>query len=83
MGKRCSKRSDELIKYLFEKKIELKVHYSIPIYKQGAYKNLEYKPDKFPVTEELSKEVISLPTRPNLQCTALKRISKTICNFYQ
>ncbi|MFC1803076.1 DegT/DnrJ/EryC1/StrS family aminotransferase [Thermoproteota archaeon] len=76
------KRRDELMKYFYKEGIEAQCHYPIPIYDQGAYKNLKVNKDLFSVTEKLSKEVVSLPTRPNLQLQDLIKISETINNFY-
>ncbi len=55
-------RRDELQKYLTENGIQTLIHYPIPPHKQLAYK--EWNKLSFPVTEQIHKEVLSLPISP-------------------
>jgi dTDP-4-amino-4,6-dideoxygalactose transaminase len=55
---RTSQR-DQLQKYLNENGVQTLIHYPIPPFKQRAYK--EYNNLKFPLTEKIHKEVLSLP----------------------
>jgi len=55
---RCDKR-DELQKYLLNNGIQTLIHYPISPHKQGAYPELQEL--KFPVTEKIHNEVLSLP----------------------
>jgi dTDP-4-amino-4,6-dideoxygalactose transaminase len=50
---------EDLINYLAERGIETLIHYPIPIYDQQAFK--KYKITQLPVTENLIKNIISLP----------------------
>ena len=54
-----SKERDELQDYLTEKGIQTIIHYPIPPHQQEAYKELNNL--KFPITEQIHKEVLSLP----------------------
>ena len=61
--------------------IETGVHYLVPLHLQPAYSHLKYKAGDFPVTEKLSREIISLPMWPqitksqiNKVCTELKTL---------
>lgn len=56
-----TEKRDELIKYLKSNGIETLIHYPIPIHLQNAYKDLGYNVGDFPVSETLSKTVLSLP----------------------
>lgn len=53
---------DNLKQYLKENGIETMIHYPIPPHKQLAYK--EWNDLKFPITEKIHKEVLSLPISP-------------------
>ena len=48
------------------------VHYPIPPHKQKAYK--EYNDLKFPITELIHKEIISIPASIILKKNELKKI---------
>nr|WP_253201875.1 DegT/DnrJ/EryC1/StrS family aminotransferase [Clostridium sp. DSM 17811] len=52
---------NELQQYLKEKGIGTLIHYPIPIHLQNAYKELGYKLGDFPISEEISRTVLSLP----------------------
>lgn len=52
---------DELKNYLKNNGIETLIHYPIPIHLQKAYKDLGYKAGDFPIAEDISKTVLSLP----------------------
>nr|WP_246578359.1 DegT/DnrJ/EryC1/StrS family aminotransferase [Clostridium frigoris] len=52
---------NELKQYLKDKGIGTLIHYPIPIHLQKAYKDLGYKLGDFPIAEEISTTVLSLP----------------------
>lgn len=56
-----TKYRDKLIEYLGENEIGTIVHYPIPPHLQEAYSYLGYKKGDFPITEQLSQEVLTLP----------------------
>ena len=56
-----TKYRDKLKKYLSNNGIETLIHYPTPPYLQAAYKYLNHDPKKFPITNRLSNEVLSLP----------------------
>ena len=55
-----TKDRNKLILYLKNKGIELKVHYPIPIHKLKSFIDTNKKV-KLPVTEKLSKNIVTLP----------------------
>lgn len=67
-----SEKRDDLQKYLYEKGIETLIHYPIPPHKQIAYE--EMKKERFPVSEKLHREVLSLPMSPILEYDELSYI---------
>lgn len=54
-----TKKRDSLQQYLAESGVQTLIHYPIPPHKQEAY--LEFNRLSFPITEEIHKEVLSLP----------------------
>ena len=72
---------DELVKHLGEKGIPCGVYYPIPLHLQKAYKDSRYKEEDFPVTNQLVKEVISLPMHTELDKEQIEFITSTIINF--
>lgn len=59
-----SSERDRLQKHLTDKGIQTLIHYPIPPHLQKCYS--EYNQLKFPITEQLSDEVLSLPISPVL-----------------
>ncbi|MBX4189723.1 DegT/DnrJ/EryC1/StrS family aminotransferase [Candidatus Parcubacteria bacterium] len=74
-----TRQRDKFKKYLHSQGVETLIHYPIPPHKQKAFK--EWNNQKYPVTEEIHKTVISLPLNPFM---TLKQIAQVIfaCNSY-
>jgi dTDP-4-amino-4,6-dideoxygalactose transaminase len=69
------------IDLLKQKNVGFGIHYPIPLHLTRAYQYLGYKVGDFPVAEEVSKKIISLPMFPELTndevdyvCEVLKKI---------
>ncbi|MFC1562512.1 DegT/DnrJ/EryC1/StrS family aminotransferase [candidate division KSB1 bacterium] len=75
------KNRDEVKKYLSSKGIMSMIYYPIPLHLQDAYKYLGYKNGDFPVSENISKEILSLPMFPELTEQEIKYITDEIKNF--
>ena len=75
---RCKER-DKFQIFLFNNGIETMIHYPVPPHLQGAYKQM--KKLKFPVSETIHKEVLSLPVSPDINNRDLKYIVKIINKF--
>ncbi|OGF56224.1 MAG: erythromycin biosynthesis sensory transduction protein eryC1 [Candidatus Firestonebacteria bacterium RIFOXYC2_FULL_39_67] len=75
------KKRDKLIKHLNRNGIITLIHYPCPIHLQKAYKNLGYKKGDFPVSEKLSKEILSIPMFPQLEKIEQTRIIKVVNSF--
>jgi UDP-2-acetamido-2-deoxy-ribo-hexuluronate aminotransferase len=76
-----SKR-DALKHYLESKGIPSMIYYPIPLHLQRAYKQDGFGEGSFPVTEALSKEVLSLPIHTELTTEALMYIANSIKQFF-
>ena len=75
-------RRDELQKYLKEKGIPSMIYYPLPLHLQEAYRYLGYKKGDFPVAEELSEQVLSLPMHTELSAGQLNYIAGAIHEFF-
>jgi dTDP-4-amino-4,6-dideoxygalactose transaminase len=74
---------DGLQKFLSEKQIPAPVYYPVPLHLQKAYKDPRYKQGDFPVTESLSKRVISLPMHTELDEEQINFISGAVIEYME
>lgn len=72
---------DALVNHLNEKGIPCGVYYPIPLHLQKAYKDERYKEEDFVVTNQLIKEVISLPMHTELDDEQIDYITETVIKF--
>ncbi|WP_299312227.1 DegT/DnrJ/EryC1/StrS family aminotransferase [uncultured Aquimarina sp.] len=72
---------DALAKHLNDTGIPCGVYYPIPLHNQKAYRDERYNESDFPVTNQLVKEVISLPMHTELDDEQIDFITKTIIDF--
>lgn len=70
---------DALQKFLHSHGIETLIHYPVPTHKQEAIR--EYNHLKLPVSEQLSKEILSLPISPVQPLRATETIIRVINSF--
>ena len=72
---------DALVKHLNEQGIPCGVYYPIPLHNQKAYTDERYNENDFKVTNQLVKEVISLPMHTELDDEQIEFITSTIIKF--
>ncbi|HRV55830.1 MAG: DegT/DnrJ/EryC1/StrS family aminotransferase [Flavobacteriaceae bacterium] len=72
---------DALAKHLNDRGIPCGIYYPIPLHKQKAYMDERYNEADFTVTNQLVKEVISLPMHTELDDQQIEYITSTIINF--
>jgi len=72
---------DALAQHLNDNGIPCGVYYPIPLHLQKAYQDSRYDEADFPVTNQLVKEVISLPMHTELDDEQIAFISSTIIDF--
>ncbi|MGB7394100.1 MAG: DegT/DnrJ/EryC1/StrS family aminotransferase [Pricia sp.] len=72
---------DELVRHLNGNDIPCGVYYPIPLHKQKAYADERYDEADFPVTNQLVKEVISLPMHTELDEEQIGFITKNVTEF--
>ncbi len=76
-----NEKRDALVKHLGEQNIPCGVYYPIPLHKQKAYTDDRYNEADFPVTNQLVKDVISLPMHTELDDEQIGFITKAVINF--
>ncbi|MEW6681743.1 MAG: DegT/DnrJ/EryC1/StrS family aminotransferase [Nitrospirota bacterium] len=69
---------DDVQKHLSENDIATGLHYPVPLHLQKAYADLGYKNGDFPVTEKVSKEILSLPMYPGLAESQQQRVAECL-----
>ena len=74
-------RRDELASHLTRHNIPFGIYYPIPLHKQKAYYDSDFKDEEFVNTNLLSKQVISLPMHSELEKDQIDFISSTINKF--
>ncbi|MFB9053367.1 DegT/DnrJ/EryC1/StrS family aminotransferase [Formosa undariae] len=72
---------DALAKYLNENDIPCGVYYPIPLHNQKAYLDERYKESDFKVTNQLVKDVISLPMHTELDDDQIEYITTKVKAF--
>lgn len=72
---------DKLQNYLRERNIGTKIYYPLPLHLQPCFQVLGYKKGDFPVSENASKEVLSLPIFPELTEEEMDYVIKCIKEF--
>ncbi|MEC7784369.1 MAG: DegT/DnrJ/EryC1/StrS family aminotransferase [Bacteroidota bacterium] len=72
---------DALVKHLNANDIPCGVYYPIPLHKQKAYADARYNEDDFTITNQLVKEVISLPMHSELDNEQIEYIVTKILEF--
>jgi len=74
---------DQLAIHLKNKNIPTAIHYPKPLHLQPAFSHLKYRKNDFPIAEELSKHIISLPMHPFLSQEEQKLIIEAIYSFFR
>jgi perosamine synthetase len=69
------------MEYLQSKGVGSAVHYPKAVYEHPLYQGLGYGSVKCPISEELSRRVMSLPVHPSLSRDDIEYIAETVNNF--
>ena len=75
------KKRDDLASELNQAGIPTAVHYPISLHQQEAFAYLGYKDGDFPVSEKISKEIMSLPMSPYLTAEQQDLVVNSIKEF--
>ena len=74
-------KRDELGQFFSFNEVPFGVYYPIPLHKQKAYLDDRYNEADFPVTNQLVKEVISLPMHTELDEEQINHITQLVIGF--
>jgi len=69
---------EAMMKHLGDANIPTAIHYPMPLYRQEAFLKYGVDPSQFPITEQVSKEIMSLPMSPFLKEEHQEHIINTI-----
>jgi dTDP-4-amino-4,6-dideoxygalactose transaminase len=76
-------RREKLCGFLRERGIPTAVYYPVPLHLQEVFKDLGYAEGDFPVTEEVSKKVVSLPCFPEITDKELTAVARAVIEFFE
>lgn len=74
---------DRLADYLTDQGIPNMIYYPVPLYDQNAFKSIKGDIDFLPVTDQLCKEVISLPIHTEMKKEDQDRVIETVLSFFK
>lgn len=72
---------DELQQYLQKQGVPSMIYYPVPLHISKAYARYGYKEGDFPVTEQLAREVISLPMHSELDAEQIACVAGHVIDF--
>ncbi len=79
----AGERRDDLKKHLEERGVPAMVYYPVPCHLQHAYKADRHPQGSLPITEQLAREVISLPMSTELEQEQIDHITHAVKQFFQ
>jgi len=74
---------ESLRDHLAQRGIETGLHYPVPLHLQEAYVSLGYHKGDFPVTEQVTERIVSLPMYPGMSMEAADYVSDAILEWVQ
>ena len=80
---RVKGKRDELMAFLEEKGIQVRVYYPLSLHLQPCFAYLGYKAGDFPESEKLSHEVMALPIYPGLKSEEQEELVKAVKEFFR
>ena len=68
-----------LVAHLAENGVQTLIHYPVPPHKQEAYS--EWNERSYPITEQIHKEIVSLPISPVMPIDEVEKIIELVNAF--
>ena len=72
---------DGLMQHLLDQGIPCAIYYPIPLHSQKAYADVRYQEADFPITNQLVKEVLSLPMHTELDAEQIEFITNAVLTY--
>ena len=79
---RVKERRDELMAWLEERGVSVRVYYPLSLHLQPCFRYLGYHEGDFPVSEKLTREVMALPIFPGITSEEQEELVKGIAEFF-
>lgn len=76
-----TERRDEFMDFLKARGIGTLIHYPVPPHLQQAYAQLGWKEGSLPLTEQIHREVVSLPMGPHIGAHEVEAVIQAILEF--
>jgi dTDP-4-amino-4,6-dideoxygalactose transaminase len=73
---------DSLQAFLKKKGIDTLIHYPIPIPLQKAYQEMGYRKEDFPLTDQWSRKILSLPFFPEMKESEMEEVARQIKIYF-
>jgi dTDP-4-amino-4,6-dideoxygalactose transaminase len=74
LGADQGEKRDQVRTKMQESGVASMIYYPLPLHLQDVYRDLGYAPGAFPITEEISHQVLSLPMFPELTIEEQQRV---------
>ncbi len=75
-------RRDDLQKHLAERGVASAIYYPLSLHLQQAYADLGYCEGDLPVSEQATREVLSIPVHPEMRTGQVEYVAETIGTFF-
>ena len=76
-------KRDALQAFLKKKGIETLIHYPIPIPLEKAYQEMGYRRGDFPLTDQWSRKILSLPFFPEIGEREMEKVAEGVRRFFE
>lgn len=73
---------DELQQFLSNREIGTDIYYPVPLHKQDCFAPLQAENSGFPITNQISNDVLSIPIFPELTEEQIRYVAESIRDFY-
>ena len=80
---RVNSRRDELMNFMNENGFGVRIYYPLSLHLQPCFKYLGYKEGDFPISEQLTREVLALPVFPGLEQSEQEQIVECMKKFFR
>ena len=74
---------DGLLRHLQSRGIATGIHYPTPVHRLEAFEHLGYELGAFPVAEQLSREIVSLPMHSEMSTRQVERVAAETMRYLQ
>ncbi|MCX7799694.1 MAG: DegT/DnrJ/EryC1/StrS family aminotransferase [Fimbriimonadales bacterium] len=75
-------RRDELQAFLKDRGVDSMIYYPVPLHLHSPYRHLANGPGSLPVTERISREILSLPIQPHLTDEQVLHAAAKVREFF-